>query len=131
MVTFEFLKQENNLIYYLYYPEGIEKPGIVSISIDGEIWNIERQSEDDCLKNYALHVLSYVYDKVKDGNDIPESGTVAWYQKSAHIVSGENSEMEEEKLEYFVCDDTQDVRPLPPRNEEERRLEEEIMKKVK
>ena len=50
------------------------------------------------------------------------------YQK---IVKKRSLKMEEEKLEYFVCDDTQDVRPLPPRNEEERRLEEEIMKKVK
>ena len=79
MVTFEFLKQENNLIYYLYYPEGKGKPGIVSISIDGEIWNIERQSEDDCLKNYALHVLAYISEKLKLDSNIPKKDRVVWY----------------------------------------------------
>ncbi|MGM9583628.1 MAG: hypothetical protein ACI3WU_07920 [Phascolarctobacterium sp.] len=53
MVNFEFLKQVGDLLFYIYYPGGKGKPGQVSISIDGEIWNIEKRSEDDILLNYA------------------------------------------------------------------------------
>lgn len=79
MVTFEFLKQENNLIYYLYYPEGKGKPGIVSISIDGEIWNYEQQSEDDFRLIYCSHVLAWISDELKRSNTIPKNGKVVWY----------------------------------------------------
>ena len=79
MVAFEFLKQVDNLIYYVYYPEGNKQSGQVSISVDGEIWNIEKLSKDDFSNYYASHVLSYVSREIEAGNDIPKSGMVAWY----------------------------------------------------
>lgn len=79
MVTYEFLKQVGNLLYYTYYPNGKGKPGQVSISIDGEIWNIVQQSEDDILLNFAGHTLSSISDELKNGHNFPKSGQSVWY----------------------------------------------------
>lgn len=79
MATFEFLKQIDNLLYYSYSSEGSGNSGQVSISLDGEIWNIEELAEDDFNGYYASHVLSYISEKLKLDRNIPMQGKVVWY----------------------------------------------------
>ena len=78
MVTFEFLKQADDMLFYAYYPNGKGEAGEVSISLDGENWKLVKESKDDVFGGCAEHALSKVYDMLMNG-EIPKNGISAWY----------------------------------------------------
>lgn len=78
VVTFEFMKQVDDVLFYNYYPNCDGLPGEVSISVDGEIWELVKLAPDNEAGTFAEHALMEIYDRLMDG-EIPKNGMVAWY----------------------------------------------------
>ena len=72
MLTYVFLREENNEYFYEYYVNGDKQfPGVVALK-KGERGRIVQLSQKDPFKNYAFHAISGI-------NINTKSGTVAWY----------------------------------------------------
>lgn len=78
MLKFKMIKNDSNLVSYLYFPEGKEPSG--KITIDKKEGTVVEQiiANTDEFKRYFFHMLEKIEEFIEN-NRFEENGTIMWY----------------------------------------------------